>query len=538
MSNNIGKASALLASGTIVSRVLGFVKAIVLVQTIGVLGRSADAFSVANQLPNSIYVIVAGGVLSAILVPQIVRAALHTDGGRGYINKLITVTLVILTGTTVLATVLAPIITRMFALELTPDQYALATAFAYWCLPQIFFYGLYTVLGEVLNAHKSFGPFTWAPVLNNVVAILGLFLFMGIFGADPDGTQLVSSWTPSMIALLAGSATLGVAGQALILFYFWRRIGLSYRPDFRWRGVGLGAAGRMAGWTFGMLILTQIAGIVETNVVGSASGSNASVTVLAMAWLIFMLPHSIITVSIATAYFTRLSEHAASGNMRGLIADVSGATRGITTIIMIATAVLIVVAYPFAAIFSWESFVHTQAFGNVIIAYLVGLVAFSILFVLQRTFYALSDTKTPFYFTLFQVSLVVIGTLGCLLLPKDLTAVGIGSVITIAGTAQTVVAALLLRRRIGHLDSRRIIRSLVKNAVALLIPLAVGVLLIITLGGTREGGFAVSGIVQAMISMAIIGFVMIVLYIGGLCLMRSDELAAAVGPMMRRLRRK
>ncbi|WP_235933858.1 murein biosynthesis integral membrane protein MurJ [Agromyces humi] len=537
--DRIGRASAFLASGTIVSRVLGFVKAIIVAATIGVVGSAgADAFAVANGLPNTVYVIVAGGVLSAVLVPQIVRAGSHADGGGAYINKLLTLALVILAGATIIATALAPLLALLYGATLPPATLDLAIAFAWWCLPQIFFYGLYTLLGEVLNARRSFGPFTWVPVLNNIVAILGLLVFAALFGVDPDGTRSADAWTPGMVAVLAGSATAGIAAQALILFWFWRRIGLRYRPDFAWRGVGLGTAGRMAGWTFGMLLLTTLAGIVQTLVLGTASGSgNASVAAVDYAWLIFMLPHSVITVSIATAYFTRMSEHAARDHHDKVRDDVSSAIRGITLIINLAAAVLLVIAYPFAAVFETGSFADTAALGNVVIAFTLGLVPFSMLFVVQRTFYALGDTRTPFRFTLFQVIVFTAGAFSCLLLPKDLLAAGIALVTTIACIAQLAVAAWLLRRRLGTLDGTRIAVGFARSFAALVLPLLAGVGLLILLGGTVEGGFAVSGIFGAVISMAIIGIVMAVLYFGGLWLLRSPELRGFATPLVARLRR-
>jgi len=537
--DRIGRASAFLASGTIVSRVLGFVKAIIVAATIGVVGSAgADAFAVANGLPNTVYVIVAGGVLSAVLVPQIVRAGAHADGGSAYINKLLTVALVILAAATVLATVLAPLLTLLYGATLPRETLELAIAFAWWCLPQIFFYGLYTLLGEVLNARRSFGPFTWVPVLNNVVAIAGLLVFATLFGVDPDGTRTADAWTPAMVAVLAGSATAGIAAQALILFWFWRRIGLRYRPDFAWRGVGLGTAGRMAGWTFGMLLLTTFAGIVQTQVLGTASGGgNASVAAVDYAWLIFMLPHSVITVSIATAYFTRMSEHAAGDELGRVRDDVSSAIRGITLIINLAAAVLLVIAYPFAAVFETGSYADTAALGNVVIAFTLGLVPFSVLFVVQRTFYALGDTRTPFRFTLFQVVVFTAGAFACLALPKDLLAAGIALVTTIACIAQLIVASWLLRRRLGTLDGGRIARGFARSFGALVLPLAAGVGLLVLLGGTVQGGFAISGIIGAIVSMAIIGVAMSVLYFAGLWLLRSPELRGFAEPVLRRFGR-
>lgn len=536
--DRIGRASVFLASGTIVSRLLGFVKAIAVAGTIGVVGSAGgDAFAVANGLPNTVYVIVAGGVLSAVLVPQIVRAGAHADGGSAYINKLLTLALVILAVATVTATALAPLLTLLYGATLPPATLGLAIAFAWWCLPQIFFYGLYTLLGEVLNARRSFGPFTWVPVLNNLVAIAGLVVFGSLFGVDPDGLLPAGEWTAGMIALLAGSATAGIAAQALILFWFWRRIGLRYRPDFQWRGVGLGSAGRMAGWTFGMLLLTTSAGIVQTLVLGTASGDGASVAAVDYAWLIFMLPHSVITVSIATAYFTRMSEHAASERFDGVRDDLSGAIRGITLIIMLAAAVLLVVAYPFSAVFETESFADTRALGNVVLAFALGLVPFSTLFVVQRTFYALGDTRTPFRFTLFQVVLFALGAIGCLILAPELRAVGIALVTTIAGIAQLALATFLLRRRLGSLDGRRILAGIGRSLLALLLPLAVGIVLLVALGGTIQGGFAVSSILGAVVTMAVIGISMAVLYFGILWMMRSPELRGFAAPLLARVRR-
>jgi hypothetical protein len=251
--SGVGRASALLASGTMVSRLLGFVSAAVLAQTLGNKTLGANTFALANQLPNNIYALVAGGILSAILVPQIVRAGLHHDGGQKFINRIVTLGAVVFVAAAAVATVCAPLLVRLYATQssdgsggFTSAEIGLATAFAYWCLPQILFYALYSLLGEVLNARKVFGPFTWAPVVNNVVAIAGLLAFNLIFSSHDLGD--VSAWTPGMVTLLAGSATLGVAAQAAVLFVFWRRAGLTYRPEFRWRGVGLGSVGKAAGW--------------------------------------------------------------------------------------------------------------------------------------------------------------------------------------------------------------------------------------------------------------------------------------------------
>jgi putative peptidoglycan lipid II flippase len=534
---SIGRASAFLASGTMVSRVMGFVRAIILAQTIGVVSSaSADAFAVANQLPNNIYAIIAGGTLSAVLVPQIVRALLHNDGGRGYINKLLTITIVILGGVTLVATLLAPVLVTVSAPSWSDEQRALGIAFAYWCLPQIFFYGLYTVLGEVLNAKNVFGPFTWAPVVNNVVSIAGLVVFMLLFGVDPQGERLVSDWGPDKITLLGGATTLAVAAQALVLFAFWRRAGIRYRPDFAWRGVGLGAAGKLAGWTFGMLLVTQAAGLVETMVASTASGDGASVSALQTAWLIFMLPHSLITVSLVTAYFTKMSGHASRGETEDLRRDVSAALRITLLFMVLGTIVLIVVAYPFASIFTEEP-EDIVAMGNVLVGFLVGLVPFSVLFVLQRVFYSLSDTKTPFFLQLFQASIFVVLVLLCLLLPAEMIGVGIAVSLSLATAVQTIAGAVVIRRRLGGTGGSRIVRSFLRFVVAGVPTAAAGWLANTGIRNLLGNDFLTTGFITPLVSMAVLGTVMLLVYLAALGLLRSPELADALAPVKARLKR-
>jgi putative peptidoglycan lipid II flippase len=473
-----------------------------------------------------------------VLVPKIVRASVHPDGGEAYVNKLLTLALVLIGTATIAATAAAPLLVLLWGGS-NPEIVPLATAFAFWSLPQIFFYGLYALLGEVLNARRNFGPYTWVPALNNVVAIAGFLIFGFIFGFDPTGQRTPDDWTSAMVATLAGSATLGIVVQAVSLFWFWHRIGLRFRPDFRWRGVGLRSAGRMAGWTFGMLLLSTGAGIVQTQVVASASGQGAANAAMDTAWLIFMLPHSVITVSIATAYFTRMSEHGRDGRHELLRHDLTSAARTVVTLLAFASTALVVVAYPFARVFQSGDFALVAAVADVIIAFAIGLVGFSVLFLVQRTFYALNDTRTPFFFTLFQVvTFTVLALVALFTLPKDWLAVGVAFSTTIAGALQLLVALVLLRRKLGTIGIRSAAVSFARAMAALILPAAAGVALVWWLGGFEEGGFAVSDRLSALLSMALVGAVMAVLYLGCLWLLRSPELRALAGPVVARLHRR
>jgi putative peptidoglycan lipid II flippase len=538
---SIGRASAALAAGTLVSRVLGFVSAAVLAWAIGPQNPGANAFALANQLPNNIYAIVAAGVLSAVLVPQIVRAGLHADGGQAFVNRLVTLGVVLFVIATAIATLCAPLLVDLYTLDAGAADSALgggralAIAFAYWCLPQIFFYAVYSLLGEVLNARQVFGPFTWAPVLNNVVVIVALLVFAAMFGVDP-AHQDPSTWTQPQILLVAGGATVGIAAQALVLLLFWRRTGLGFRPDFRWRGVGLGGTARAAGWTFGMILVTQLAGIVQSKVAFTAGADDASVAVLRIAWLIFMLPHSIIAVSIATPYFTRMSTGARDADLAAVRSDVSASLRVIGMLIAGAFAALAAAALPFAAVFS-NAPDEVVSIGIVLLAFLIGLVPFSVLFVLQRTFYALGDTRTPFLIQLVQSALFVGGALVvAAVAPGPVVAAGIALVTSAAGIVQALVAALVLRHRLGGVGGRRLVRSFGVYLLATAPAAAAGLGILYLLGGLPGdgGGFAVSELVPAVVSVILIGALTFGVYLGALAIARVSEVRE-IGALVRRL---
>jgi putative peptidoglycan lipid II flippase len=542
-SGGVGRASLVLAAGTIVSRLLGFVSAVMLTSTIGAVGAGANTFALANQLPNNIYAIVAGGVLSAVLVPQIVRASVNTDGGASFINRLVTLGLVVFLAAAALATLAAPLLVSLYAAPFgtsdrgfSSDELALATAFAYWCLPQVLFYALYTLFGEVLNARRVFGPFTWAPAINNVVAIAGLVAFGALFDAD---VSTASAWTPEMIAVLGGSATLGVATQALVLVLFWRRAGLRYRPDFRWRGVGLGATGRAASWVFAMIVVMQIGGIVQTNVAAQAANENdASLMVMRTAWLLFMLPHSVVVVSLVTAYLTRMSAHARDRDLAAVRTDTIDSIRITALLMTLATVGLIAVAVPFGRIFAENAI---DQIATVLIAFIIGLVPFSVYFVMQRVFYALDDTRTAFWLQAAHTAFFIVGALTCLLLPTAWIVIGIGIVTSLAGAFQMVLGGIVLGRRLGGLDARGTLRRMTQFIVAALPALAVGLAIGAALGifGGPEGapGFARDSVGGALITIAAVAVPMIGLYGGALLLMRVPDATHVVGLVRRRLGR-
>jgi putative peptidoglycan lipid II flippase len=533
MSSGIGRASVLIGAGTIVSRLTGFVRSAVLVAAIGAIGQASDAFGVANQLPNNIYAIVATGLVAAVIVPQIVRASADPDGGSSFISKLMTLGTVALLAITIIATACAPLLVQLYAPKFTPDQLALATAFAYWCLPQILFYGVYALFGETLNARRVFGPYTWAPIINNVVSIAGFVLFISLFGGAQSA---IEGWTPQMVTLLAGTATLGIVAQTLVLMLFWRRSGLRLRPDFHWRGIGLRHIGRLAGWTFLMVIVGQIAGLIQSQALSLASGVGPANFASGNAWLLFMLPYSIIVLSIGTPYFTQLSEHAKAGRDDDVRADIPRSIRTLGLFIVIATAALAVAAVPASRMLTTSRDDAVDS-GMVLLAFLISLIPLAVLFVVQRTFYAYDDTRTPFVFTVVQASLVIITALvarglaegGVLDITMLAAAVALGQ--SFATVVQVILATWMLRRRIGDIKIGSWMLALARFAVAALPAAAAGWLVYEWSGGVD--GWMVSSQLLGALGTVVICTVAMVVYVPMLALLRAPELAPAMSMLKR-----
>ena len=534
---SIGKSSFLLGSGTFVSRILGFVRMMLLALVLGIVGSvGADTFAVANQLPNNLHVLIAGGVVAATLVPAIVRSAMHADGGSAYINKLLTLALIAFTTITVIATLLAPALVTLYAAEWSPSQLALATAFAYWCLPQLFFYGLYTVLGEVLNARGVFGPFTWAPVLNNIVGIAGIIAFALLFGVQGSEVRLVVDWTPEMIALLAGTATAGVAAQALILLVSWRKLGLRYRPDFAWKGVGLADTGKMVGWTFGLLVMTQLGGIVQTNVVALASGSGASVFTMNTAWLIFMLPHSLIAVSMGTVYFTRMSAAASQGPSQELAQLTSQALRQIGLLLVWSAAALFAVALPISGLFTTDPG-SKAALGSLIMILAFGLPAFTAMYVMFRVFLTLGQARTLFAANAFQVGLFVIIAFLATLLPVEQIAAGVSFALACSTVIAAVVTFFVLKTRLPELELRPIVMTNVRSYIAGAIAALFGIMAAALLGVFSPAGFAGTNFLTNIVAGIAIALVVTIFYVVALYFMKTRELADVITLVRSRLGR-
>ena len=539
---SLGRAGAVMASGTLVSRLLGLVRAALLAGVIGTTGYAANAFTAANSLPNQFYLLIAGGAVNAIFVPQIVRAKLRPDGDE-FVNRIITISLAILGGATVLLTLLAPLAVRVYYNVDNQAALGLATVFAVICLPQMFFYGLYTILGQVLNAHGRFAGYMWAPALANIVAIAGLVWFQQ---AGYPTSAAPGDWTPAMIAILAGSATLSIVIQALSLVFPLRRIGFRYRPVWGVRGHGLGEVSTVAKWTFGSIVVSQLGYVVTSRVLtradslGQQAGHPApGLAAFGPALLITMLLHGLITVSLITALYTRISE-AASRDDHAAVMGYHHQGLRLPAVLLVPGVAFVGVLAPYlaATLFFKNSLEETRAIA-VVLAGLVWLVIpMAWTYLNDRVFYAHQMTWMTFRLQCVATGLSTLGALFAATRVPEVTAFALSVGQALAYVVTAVVGFWVLRRRHGHLGLRTTGLIYLKLGVpALVTALALSWAIhtvLPDLGETR----GVRGLLLGGLALGVAGVIELAVTWGVASALGVREIGAALEPLTRRLRRR
>jgi putative peptidoglycan lipid II flippase len=446
------KNSSQMALGTILSRITGVVRSAAVIAAIG-FGPFADAYSIANSLPTIIYIVIIGGAINSIFVPQLVKHQKNdSDLGESFTNKLLTFVILLLLALSALAVLLAPLIVNIYApASWTENNFETSVIFARFLLPQIFFYGLFAVLQQILNARGHFAMPMYAPIANNIVVTITALLFLNIVFTAPVAGEV----SRSAIYLLAIGTTFGVAVQALILLPILKKVKYKFSADFKFKNSGLALTGKLASWTVGYVIVNQITYVLITRLAAGANVGESDIgfTAYQNAYLIFMLPHSIIAVSLVTALLPRFSNLATEVNKNDLANEIK---RSVNTLlflllpiaaILAATAPLVSVALFARGSASLENSFST---GLVLSAFMFGLVPFSLFYLILRGFYALDDTKTPF---LFNIGLNLIHAVGAYLLYLNLTGnsriIGLAISLVISYLIVTPFMYLQLVKKVG-----------------------------------------------------------------------------------------
>ncbi|UBH24982.1 murein biosynthesis protein MurJ [Micrococcus porci] len=555
-----GRSTAIMAAGTMISRVLGFVRAALLTIAIGTtVGTVADIFEVANSLPNVIYLLLVGGVFNVVLVPQLIKHAKDADRGADYTSRLMTLAVLVMLAATVLVTAAAAPLMAALTRGWSPEMLQLGTVFALWCLPQMFFYGMYALVGQILNANGRFGAYMWAPVLNNVVAIAAIGLYLVMFGRYSGG-DLLGRWTPEQTLVLAGGHTLGVILQALILFLPLRGLGLGLRPRFGWRGMGLRHTGRIAGYTLFTMAASNIVLLLSHRYINGASAAREDpsvrvpgtegwdpamadalipgLTAYNQAMLISVLPHSVFVLSLATVLFNKLARSMAAGDHAAVRETTARGLRTFAAPIMFSLAGVVVLAGPLGRLFgstAESAQVTGMAVGAVILLMSLSMPFRSGSFYLLRVFYAAESARIPMVVQVTTSLLTLAVTAaGAYLLPLWAITYWAALASVVSHAFQFFFAHVLAVRRFGDYGFTHVLAAYATTGAAGVVAGAAGAV-VAWLLGAYSGGWAWGSILSALVTCAVVGLVMAPVYVVALRVLRFPELASAAAPLARRV---
>ncbi|MFH8241749.1 murein biosynthesis integral membrane protein MurJ [Streptomyces sp. NPDC018321] len=469
------KSSAVMAAGTMVSRLTGFVRSALIVSALGV-GLLGDTFQVAYQLPTMIYILTVGGGLNSVFVPQLVRAMKEDeDGGEAYANRLLTLVMVALGVLTVITVFAAPLLIRLLSNPVASDPAAneVGITFVRYFLPSIFFMGLHVVMGQILNARGRFGAMMWTPVLNNIVIIVTLAMFIWVYGTAETSGMKVTSIPPEGERLLGIGVLLGLIVQALAMIPYLRETGFRLRPRFDWKGHGLGKAITLAKWTV-LFVLANQAGAMIVIQLSTAAGKASPVdgtgfAAYANAQLIWGLPQAIITVSLMAALLPRISRSASEDDGGAVRDDISQGLRTTAVAIVPVSFGFVALGIPMCTLmFGSSGTSEATNMGYMLMAFGLGLIPYSVQYVVLRAFYAYEDTRTPFYNTVIVAVVNAAASALCfLLLPSRWAVVGMAASYGLAYVIGVGVAWRRLRKRLGgDLDGARVLRTYARLCIA------------------------------------------------------------------------
>jgi len=502
-SSSLLRSSGAMAIGTVASRVTGFLRSAVLLYAIGTHDLG-NAYNLANTLPNIVYNLALGGILTSVVVPLLVNAAKRNiDRGEAYDQRIFTLGVLALGAITVVATAIAAPITSLYASNIgSPAAFHVTVIFAYFFIPQIFFYGISSLAGAILNARGSFAAPMWTPVINNVVVVVVGVAFIAVAGVNRTAADI----STAQVEFLGIGTTLGIVLQTLGLLPSLRRVGFRWRPRGDFRRAEVSEIGRMSGWMFGYVLTTQIAFLVTTRVANSAgarvsqaqAAAGAGISAYSNAYMLFQLPYAIVGISVITALLPRMSAHAAERNYRLVSADFSTAARLAAVIVVPAALILAVLGAPLAeGVFGYgsTSVASARYVGDIFAVFSLGLLPFMLFQLLLRVFYAMHDSRTPALISVVTMVINITANLIALsVLPPQHVVAGLGAGFGVANVVGTLIAWRILSKRIGGLGGRAIGKGLIRMHASVipgvLFALAVSLMISAVAPGGRLGALA------------------------------------------------
>lgn len=528
---SLARSTAVMSFGTIISRLTGVVRLAVLAAALGVTEtRVTDAYNLANTVPNIIYELVLGGVITAVFVPTFVELLEKEDKDKAWevFSAIINVSLLALTVIALLGIAVSPWIASFYSSRLHGADVAAQRHVIEFLLrlfiPQIVLYGLYFILAGLINAHKRYGPPMFTPIVNNLVLIGVLIGFAVTYGE----VNLHTISTTQLLILGLGT-TASVAPMGLLLIPYLRRLG-------RWKAtLALGhpsvrRLARLSVFVVGMVVANQVGAVVIQYLANAQQGGY---TAYIAAQTFFLMPLGLFVWSINTALLTSLSEHAVRGQWDAFRGRLSTGLRAVVFLMVPTTVGAIVLAEPIVRLLLQHGVAtaqSTEVVAGVLRVFMLGLIQFSLFQLFVRAFYAMHDTKTPFW-----INCVVVAINIAINIPMyaAFRVEGLAAGQAIAYSIGIVAQGVLLGRRIGGIEGARVASS---TARVIACGAFMGAAVWATLAATRNviGSSGIGGQLAEVGLPAVVGAAV---FLGLAHLMRVEELDFVRGVLSRRAAR-
>lgn len=508
-SQRVSRATLGMAIGTTLSRITGVGRIVAMAAALSGAGFG-DAYNLANTTPNIITDIVIGGVLSATFVPVFsdYLATKKAKDAWEAISAVVTVTIAIIVVATVVFFVFAPEIISLYTVTNhrgdVAQQQAVATSLLRWFVPQLTCYGLIALATALLNARRRFAAPMFVPIANNLIVIVVLLWFHSLV---PHPSLAAISAHHRGLVLLGFGTTLGVVVQALLLLPALARADLHLSMLWAPGHAAVRTIGRLAGWTFGIVLSNQLSLIV---VLALADGTAMAggVTAWTYAWTFFQLPYGIVAVSLMSAVTPSLSARWAQGDLLGFQQRMAFGLRSMLAIIVPSAVGLIVIAHPLIDLVlqhGAETLGQADTTATTLAYFALGLPGFCVFLYCFRVFQSMQDTRSAF---ILYVGENVITILAALALVHPMGVEGLALATSIAYTSMAAVALWVIKTRIGGLGGPRLTVPVTRATVA---SLAMGIILLAFGGASTPVGD--SGLLLRLVVDAVLGIVVFALVV-------------------------
>jgi len=402
--------AVIMACGTAVSRLSGFGRLIAVAWVLG-QGRLADAYNQANTVPNTVYDLLLGGVLSATLLPVVMRplSRVSTEPDDDSVPTIVTVLTVVLVIGTGLFWLLAPYLVHLFLLRAhghgAGAERQLATTWLRYFTPQLLLIGLVTLTTALLNARRRFAAVAFSPVVANVVTIAALAV------ADRLARQATVPGYQAdavAVAVVGLGTTAGYAAQLLAQLPALARARIPLRFSWKPSHPALKLIARLSGWTVGAVVANQVAFSLVSVLANSKAGNFSA---FSYAYTFMQLPYAVLAVSIAYVVAPDLAQLWAEGDPEGFAARASYAMRVTVALLLPAGVGYALLARPvvvLALAHGHLALASARLTGDVLVVFACGLPGFAAFLLVMRAFQAKLDTRSMFWLYVAENALTVV----------------------------------------------------------------------------------------------------------------------------------